>query len=381
MSPRLRVAVAGTGLIATVKHLPALRNLSDLVEICAVCDLNVEQAKAAVAHLPGTRVYGDLAELLAKEKPDIVDICTPPKLHASMALQCLEAGAHLLIEKPLCQTVEECDRIMESAQRLQRKICVAHSDLFYPSFTRARKLVARGDIGTLQGMRIHLSTPTDYITSKPKHWAHALPGGVFGESGPHVVYMTLAYINPIVQVRASARKMLKDYPWSPYEDYRLELVGQNITCSASLVYTTRHWGADVELWGTDGMIRIDLESQTLIHRRRHALKAIPVGLSALGEAAQIVTSGVTSAFARVTRRYVQSHQELLKAFVQAIRSGQESPVPPEEGRESIRVMNMVTQQLLSASEEARDHSGAARLEPASAEHELRDGSGRVRVAT
>ncbi|MFN2500332.1 MAG: hypothetical protein ABR557_14730, partial [Pyrinomonadaceae bacterium] len=46
-------------------------------------------------------------------------------------------------------------------------------------------------------MRIMLSTPTDYMTSREDHWAHKLPGGVIGESGPHIVYMTLAFINPI----------------------------------------------------------------------------------------------------------------------------------------------------------------------------------------
>lgn len=345
MANRLRVAVIGTGLIATVKHFPALKNLNELVEICAVCDVNRDQAQKVAADLPGAKVYTDLAELLATEKPDIVDICTPPKLHAPMALQCLEGGAHLLIEKPMCQTVEECDQVIAVAKKLNRQICIAHSDLFYPSFSRARKMVTRGDIGKLRGMRIHLSTPTEYITSKPDHWAHKLPGGVFGESGPHVVYMTLAYINPIVQVQALGRKIQPEYPFSPFEDYRVELVGQDITCTASLIYSTDQWAAEVDLWGTQGSIRIDLESQTLIHRSRDELKAIPVGLSALGEAAQIVASGVTTAFERVTRRYVQTHQELLKAFAQSLAAGTPSPVSPEEGRESIRVMNMITAQL------------------------------------
>lgn len=345
MGSRLRLAVAGGGLIATQKHLPALRNLRGIVEVCGVCDIDRDRAMQAARMLPGAKAYSDLGELLAVEKPDIVDICTPPKLHASMALQSLAAGAHLVIEKPLSQTVEECDRVMEAAVHHERKICVAHSDLFYPSFQRARKLVANGAIGTLRGMRVHLSTPSNYITSKPDHWAHALPGGVFGESGPHVVYMTLAYLNPIRSVRATGRKLLAEYPWSRFEDYRVELVGDQITCSATLIYATKQWGAEVEFWGDDGSIRIDLENQTLIQRRRERLKVLPVGLSALGEAAQIVTSGATSAFERLVGRSVQTHEELLKAFIHAIRTGKASPVPPEEGRESIRVMNLITRQL------------------------------------
>src|SRR5256885_13239843 len=101
---------------------------------------------------------------------------------------------------------------------------------------KARELVAEGRIGTLRGMRIFLSTPTDYITSNPEHWANKLPGGVIGETGPHIVYMTLAFINPIVDVHAAGRKLLPEYPWSPYEDYRIDLAGETATASIILTY-------------------------------------------------------------------------------------------------------------------------------------------------
>jgi hypothetical protein len=97
-------------------------------------------------------------------------------------------------------------------------------------------------------MRIHLSTPVDYTTSKPDHWAHKLPGGVFGESGPHVVYMILAYINPITEVQVLGRKLMPEYPWSPCEDYRLDLLGDAGVCAGSMIYTTKLWQAEVDIW-------------------------------------------------------------------------------------------------------------------------------------
>ena len=194
-------------------------------------------------------------------------------------------------------------------------------------------------------MRIHLSTPVDYITAKEDHWGNKLPGGVFGESGPHVVYMTLAFINPINEVQVLGSKVLKEYPWSPYEDYRLNLVGDAGTCSITMLYSTNQWQADVEIWGTEGTLSIDLESQKLVKRRRNELKAVTVGLSTIGEAAQILKSGFETGLDLLTRRYTQTHQEMLGAFIKSIVDGTDSPVPPEEGRESIRVMNMITEQL------------------------------------
>ena len=91
-------------------------------------------------------------------------------------------------------------------------------------------------IGEFRGMRIFLSTPTDYITSKADHWANKLAGGVIGETGPHIVYMTLAFIPNIVSVRALGKKMLFEYPWSPFEDYRIDLIGEKAISSIVLSF-------------------------------------------------------------------------------------------------------------------------------------------------
>jgi len=234
-------------------------------------------------------VYQDVTAMLEKEQPDVVDICTPPQTHASLAVQALQAGSHVLIEKPMAVSVEECDRIIRVAEETGRRVCVAHSDLFYPAFMRARALVAKGAIGTFTGMHIFLATPVDYITSKPDHWAHRLPGGVLGETGPHTIYLTLAFINPIRDVQIHGHKMLSEYPWSPFEDYRFTLIGDQAVSSVALTYTTDQWAAKVDLWGTQGIIRVDLESQSLIHYRRPSLKGKTIGFSALREAWGTVT--------------------------------------------------------------------------------------------
>ena len=152
------------------------------------------------------------------------------------------------------------------------KVCVAHSDLFYYPFIEARKLVREGAIGTFRGMRIFLSTPTDYITSKPDHWANKLPGGVFGESGPHIIYMTLAFINPVHKVFVNAMKLM-DYPWSPFEDYRIELIGEKAASSVTMNYATKQWMARAEILGEDATLMIDLEAMSLVKYRRASAQA------------------------------------------------------------------------------------------------------------
>jgi predicted dehydrogenase len=341
----LRVGLIGSGFIAKQKHLPAWQRLGTKAQIVALCDPQVAQAEElAKAHrIP--KVYGDVQEMLQAERLDVVDICSPPRTHADIAIRSLTAGAHAMIEKPMAIGTEECDRIIATSKQTGRKICVAHSDLFYPSFLKARELAKQGVIGEFRGMRIFLSTPVDYITSKPDHWAHRLPGGVIGETGPHVVYMTVAFINPIHAVHVEARKQLTHFPWSPFEDYRIELLGDSATCSVALTYATNRWAVQLDLWGSEGHMKFDLETQTIVLHGRADLKPLTLGLSAIKEAGQILLGTADTSLSYAMGKFENTHERLIRGFVECIQTGSPSPVTPEEGREAVRVMDMVVKQL------------------------------------
>jgi predicted dehydrogenase len=343
----LRVGLIGSGFIARQKHLPAWKKLGRKAQVVALCDPQVAQAQelARVHGIP--KVYGDFQEMLQAERLDAVDICSPPRTHADLAVRSLEAGAHALIEKPMAISTEECDQIIRASKQTGRKICVAHSDLFYPSFLKAREMARQGAIGEFRGMRIFLSTPVDYITSKPDHWAHRLPGGVIGETGPHVVYMTLAFINPIRDVQVEARKQLTKFSWSPYEDYRLGLIGENASCSVTLTYSTNKWAVQIDLWGSEGHMKFDLETQTVLLHGRADLKPVTLGLSSVKEAGQILVGTAGTSLSYATGTFENTHERLVREFVESIHSGAPAPVTPEEGREAVRVMDLIVSRLSS----------------------------------
>ena len=342
---QLKVAVLGTGLIATHKHLPSLKKLSDKATVVGLADLNVDAAKRVAGQFGIANTYQSLDALLEAERPDMVDICTPPRSHAALAIKAIEGGAHVMIEKPMAISADECDDIIAAARANGRKICVAHSDLFYPSFEAARARVERGDIGEFRGMRILLSTPTSYMTSRPDHWAHKLPGGVFGESGPHPTYLALAFINPIREVKVLGTKLLKEYPWSAFEDYRIDLVGDQGVCSVTLLYTSSQWAAEVEIWGSEGCLRADLESQALVEYTRRELKPVEVARSGLSEVAQTLVSSAAAGVRHALGKTRTTHDALLEGFIDSIRDGTPSPVSMEEGREAVRVMNLIVEEL------------------------------------
>jgi predicted dehydrogenase len=344
---KLRVAVVGTGLIANVKHLPAWTKLQGKgkVDLVAICDINADNARKVADKFSVPNVHTDLGELIAREKPDIIDICTPPKTHCPLAVQAAEAGCHVMVEKPMAMDLDECDRIMAAARRSNVKIMCGHSDLFYRAFMKGRQLLADGAIGDFRGMRIFLSTPRDYITAKEDHWGNKLPGGVIGETGPHVVYMTLPFIPEIREVGVYALKQLHEYPWSPFEDYRIELVGHKAICSIACTYTNSEWLCQVELLGSAGMMTLDLETQAVTVYKRKDLKASTAALSQLREARQLVTETFTVGTRYLTGGVDSTHDIMCAQFARAIVENQPSPVPGEEGRETIRVLNEIVAQL------------------------------------
>jgi predicted dehydrogenase len=84
----------GAGLISGKKHIPAFLRLKHKVDLVALCDVNREGAEEVVFNFGIPHVYTDLGELLAREKPDLINICTPPRTHAKLAIQAIRQGTN-----------------------------------------------------------------------------------------------------------------------------------------------------------------------------------------------------------------------------------------------------------------------------------------------
>lgn len=342
---KLKVAVIGGGFISSNRHLPAWRSLGDKVELVGLSDLNREMVVKVAAQFNIKNVYSDMAEMIAKEKPDIVDICTPPATHAKLASLAMDNGCHMLIEKPMALTDADCDAIVNGARKNGVKVCVGHTGLFYEPFIRGRQMVERGEIGKFRGMRVVISTPTEYMTSSKDHWAHKLPGGAVGETGPHPVYMSLAFIKRVEKVTVDGVKQLPEYPWSRYEDYRINLIGDTGTSSIHINYATNQWMVWVEVAGSEGTLILDLHGRVVTKLNRPKLTAAAIGISVLGQAVQILKEACLTTFQQMTRQTASTHERLIHGFADSLLKGTPIPVTAEEGREAVRVMNLIADQL------------------------------------
>jgi predicted dehydrogenase len=156
----LRAGVVGTGFIGAV-HVEALRRLG--VEVAGVVGSTPERARAKGL----APVYGGYEELLADERVDVVHLTTPNHLHHPQVKQALEAGKHVVCEKPLAMTSEQSAELLELADRSSLVHCTNFNIRFYPQVQQARALVQDGAVGTVWNvhggyLQDWLLLPTDW---------------------------------------------------------------------------------------------------------------------------------------------------------------------------------------------------------------------------
>jgi len=142
----LRGAISGFGEVAAHAHLAGWLSRPD-VAIVAVHEPTASRRHAAINLVKNVRVYDDLELMLAGEALDFVDIASPPAFHAATARMALEAGAHVLVEKPLCLERGELAQLSGLAARQSRVLMCVHNWKHSPVYRRAHELIDSGRIG------------------------------------------------------------------------------------------------------------------------------------------------------------------------------------------------------------------------------------------
>ncbi len=154
----VRWLLVGAGDIATRRAGPALVRVEGS-ELVAVCDLNRERAAKLAEALGASRVYTDYATALAESGADTVYIATPQSTHIELSLAALEAGKHLLCEKPLGLNGAECLRLLEAARRSDRVTSCSNYRRLSEQYKLTEAMLQRGEIGRLTGGWAIYSTP------------------------------------------------------------------------------------------------------------------------------------------------------------------------------------------------------------------------------
>lgn len=151
----LRIGIIGTGGIADA-HIEGYRAFPETCEIVALADVVPGKAhdKALAFGLTEVAAFDDPRAMLAEARLDIVSIATPPSTHAALAVAALDAGIHVLVEKPMAPSLEECDAMLAAQRRSGRTLSVVAQNRFRDDLATLRDVVGSGMLGSISHVRV-----------------------------------------------------------------------------------------------------------------------------------------------------------------------------------------------------------------------------------
>ncbi len=183
----MRVALVGLGSAGLTLHLPALAGIPG-VEIVGACDADPKQ-RAAAGDRRGIALFETFDEMLAKARPDVVVVGTPPSSHAAYCLSSLRAGAHVICEKPFVESLAEADQVIAAARTAGRQVALNHEFREMPIYRALRDQLGRPGVGDLVFVQIwqKLYMPPWNETG----WLGRLARRTLYEAGVHLVDLAM----------------------------------------------------------------------------------------------------------------------------------------------------------------------------------------------
>ena len=214
MAKLIKVGIIGCGGIANGKHMPALKKVPDC-DMVAFCDIIPERAKKAAEKYgtPDAKTYEDYRELLKDPEIDVVHICTPNRSHSFITVDALEAGKHVMCEKPMAINSEEAKKMLDAAKRTGKKLSIGYQSRFRDDAMYMKKEAEDGTFGD-----IYYAKATALRRRAVPTWGVFLNeyeqgGGPLIDIGTHALDLTLWMMNnykPKYCVGTTYHKLNKD---------------------------------------------------------------------------------------------------------------------------------------------------------------------------
>lgn len=333
--PGTDVALVGCGHIARL-HLQVLRTIRG-TRVTALCDPSRTRAQALQREVPGAAVFTDLGELLAARVAGSVHVLTPPHTHAELARACLQAGLHVLVEKPLCLASAEALELGALAAARSLRLGVNHNLVLHPAMLRLQRCLDRQALGRLEHASLVHNVPLRQLQSGDTgHFMFSSEAAILWEQGVHLFSLVHRLFGPAREVAASAsdpRQLATGVTFHAAWDVHLQC--ERGTASVRMAFGRGMPCSRLHLLGSDGSADLDLLQGSCAIRRKGSWPDFLDGPRAelavgMHHAAHAVRAVVGHAFALFGLRrsqdpYWRSMHGGIRAFHLAVRTGAEPP--------------------------------------------------------
>ena len=310
----MRIAIVGCGAVTDALHLPAILARSD-IRLSAAVDRNPERAQL-IAQKAGARAFGTVAEALPHFEAAIVAL--PHHLHASVSIELLEAGKHVLVEKPMAITSAECDAMTAASTRGRASLTIGQMRRFCPAVAAAKVFLEQERIGRISRFELLEGNIYDWpVASDFFFRKETAGGGVLLDTGAHTFDMLLWLFGEIAEV-----------------DYRDDAFGGvEADCQVKLK-TLRGAEGYVELSRTR-----NLPTELIVEGERGRLvvayKENLIKVQLEGQRPKVCKLDSRDSTGRVRDIWTLMIRNQLDDWIQSIRNGRPALVTGEEGRKTV----------------------------------------------
>ena len=334
---KLRFAIIGCGRIAP-NHIGAFLNNREELELVGVCDIIPEKmdellscCKIPEEQKEKIRKYRDYQELLQREKPQLVAIATDSGSHAKIALDCIEAGSNLIIEKPIALCLRDADEIIKSAREKGVIVSACHQNRFNKSIQKIRAALEAGKFGRLLYGTAHVrwNRGKEYYMQAPWRGTWAKDGGALMNQCIHNIDLLRWMMgDEIEEVFAYTDRL--DHPYIEAEDLGLALVKFKNGAYGMIEGTTNVYPTNLEetlyIFGEKGTVKAGGKSVNRIEEWRFADDT---------ENAEEVKAKFAENPPNV---YGFGHTPLFKDVIEAIKNGHQPYIDARAGRRALELV-------------------------------------------
>lgn len=339
----VKVGLVGAGYVSTY-HARALRSLP-FVEIVGVADFDQSRAEALAAQFRIPKVYPTL-RAMAEAQPKVIHILTPPASHAPLALEAMDMGCHVFVEKPMAESTADCDRMIQSAREKGLVLSVNHSARMDPIVLEALRMIRGGAVGDVHGVDFLRSSDYQAYSGGPVVPPHFRNGSYpFQDLGVHGLYLMEAFLGPILHADTRYYASGAGDPNLVFDEWRTLVETAQGTGHMYISWNVRPIQNELIIHGTKGVMHVDCYLQIISLRKTYpAPKAIQRMIGAGVISLHMLTKVAVNTLRFATKRLLPSpgiHVSVVK-FHEALRQGEAPPIPAEEGRRVIALLEEVS---------------------------------------
>lgn len=331
----MRVGIVGCGKIAQ-KHVDFIRQL-DGGEIVGVVDKDEVTLKSFSESMNIQNKYGNIQDLISNANPDVIHILTPPRFHKENALDAIDRGKHVYIEKPVVLNANEAEVLLKAAKNNGVKICPGYNHLFDPCMEKADNLIKSKELGDViyleshYGMNVQRKDLRSTTKDNRLPWSYELPGGLFHNYMDHPLCLLLNYIGEPKSLRVITSSF-SSLPQNLSDEIRVFIEGEKINGLLIISFNIRPQLHHFHVYCGKGIVKVNFDTMTTI---KHGISKLPKAASKatfnLNEAYQLFMCTMDNSINLIRGKLkpYQGMKNLIAAFYQSIEKDSATPIPEE----------------------------------------------------